>query len=215
MIIVPEVNTVYQFKLKVPFNLYDGIYRVHQILTYDQFISLNIDLYKLLYEEVEKTQEDLAIDVATYRKDQIIKLTKPHITIQTDLEKVKEKIYYIPKSLLLTSPNPNVKAYSDLVVAIHIGPLNDVDRLTFITENLKEQILASTGIDDDPKLAAMSIVWLSDDEYAAIEATRYLNKKRVINYFSESQRLQKQLASLEAELLVYKQAIQDFDVVTP
>jgi hypothetical protein len=215
MIIIPEVNTVYQFKFKIPFNIYDGIYRVHQLLTYDQFVSLNVDLYKLLYEDAEKTEEDYNDDMITFRTDQFIKLTKPHITIQTDIEKLQEKIYYIPKSLLLISPNPNVKAYSDLVVALHVGPIKDADKLDYIVNNIKENVLYATGINDDPKLASMSIRWLSDDEYTDIENSRELNKKQVVNYFSESQRLRRQIASLEAELLAYKKAINDFDVITP
>jgi hypothetical protein len=207
MIIIPEVNTVYQFSLKVPFNQYNGIYRVHQILTYDQFAALNVNLYDLLYKDVDKTHEEFEVDLVTYRQEPIYMLLPPDLTIQSNLEKIQEKIYYIPKSLLACSPNPNVKAYSDLVLAVRVGPLSNIETLEYIKDVVQENILAATGIDQTVKLASIAIVWMTEVDYQLLDNQRQLDKKHVINYFSETQRLLRENASLKAELLEYKNAI--------
>jgi hypothetical protein len=207
MIILPEVNTVYKFTFKVPFNYLNDIYRVNQILEYDEFARLDIDLYAHLYPSGMYTYTDYLTHLETYRLEPVYKITHPNVTLQTDLEKAQEKEIYIPKNIISNSPDPNVRAYSDLVLAVRIGPLKDVDKLTYIKSVIQENILYSTGINADIKLAALNINWLTDDEYELLEADRDQASKKSIDYFAETQKLQQQLLNVEAELLAYKTAI--------
>lgn len=188
----------YKFRLTAPFSKFDGIYTVVRIMTFAEMVSDNVNLVETLYIPAGKTQADYELDVDTYRTDKILKLVDP-----TD----KSITRYIPAGLVAFVPDPNVKRYLMLALALNVGIFETSSELTTARNLIQEQLSKVVGVDELPKIIAIREKWLTADEYATVQQERNTTARETVNYFSENLRLQAEVDRQRALINKYEQLI--------
>ena len=188
----------YKFRLTAPFSKFDGIYTVVRIMTFAEMVSDNVNLVETLYIPAGKTQADYELDVDTYRADKILKLVDP-----TD----KSITRYIPAGLVAFVPDPNVKRYLMLALALNVGIFETSSELTTARNLIQEQLSKVVGVDELPKIIAIREKWLTADEYATVQQERNTTARETVNYFSENLRLQSEVDRQRALINKYEQLI--------
>ena len=178
-----ELGWTYKFKFITDFNSLNDIYTVVKIYSYEEFLADGLTLVDL-YTSVGKSESDLENDLLTeefnYKSQEIYKLRNPE---------QYETVIYVPESIVSEVPSFNIKKYSNVAVAMNLGVYPGDEELTAVREIMSEHMVSQLGYADTPDLITISHVWLTDDEYKEEQAKREANKKCVINYFSECQRL--------------------------
>ncbi len=190
----PYVGTTYKFTFQAPFNQYDGIYHVLRIMTFDEVVADNVNLLKL-YTNVSKTEDDFNEDINTIRADRILKLI--NVEDETD-------ILYIPMFLGLYEPDPNVKQYSSLAVALYLGVFDDVNELNAIKETLEATVAKKYGVPDSAAVFSIEEKWMTEAEYDQHVAERALNSNQLVNLYSEVHRLRRELESANTKIRYYE-----------
>lgn len=193
----PYVGTVYKFTFKSPFNMYDGIYTVLRIMTFDEVVEDNVNLLKL-YVDASLTEEDFDNDINTIRNDKILKLS----TVNDD-----GNIVYIPMFLSLYEPDPNVKQYASLALGVNLGVFDNIEELNIIKHVIESTIAKKYGIPDSAAIFSINDIWMTDTEYAAIEHERAKYSKQLINLYSENERLRRELDSANIKIAYYEEKI--------
>ena len=192
---VIETGWTYKFQFSVPFDKFDGVYTVLRIMTYAEMIADDVDLAEQLYAPVGKTPAEYDTDSATYRLGKIYKLVDPTAADVTQ---------YIPEVLLRTTPNPNVRKYSKLVVAVNLGAFADPAQLDWVRRTLHEQLVKMVGLPKSPDTISIGTVWLTDEEYQEIEAARQTAERTTVNYFSQTIAMQQEIDRLKALVQGYE-----------
>lgn len=190
----PYVGTVYKFTFISPFNSFNGIYKVLRIMTFDEVQSDQIDLSEI-YTLSGKTVEDYDNDAIELRKDRILKLE--------DINN-SSSIRYIPMSFGETEPDPNVKKYATLALAVNLGVYDNKNQVAFVKDTIQSIVAKSLGVEDSVYLFTMRDVWMSVSEYNQKEAERIEKKESLINLYSEVLRLRKDLDSANTKISYYE-----------
>ena len=196
-IITPTTGVVYKFIFETGFDKSNGIFKLVKLMTYDEYLNDGGDILRDFYVPNGKTEDDLNNDLTVIRESRIMKLQTPN-----ELGTVSS--YFAPLSHLKYSPDHNVKKYAKLGVVASIGIVDESDILDYVKTNIQEQFESALGITTDPKLVSIGDVWLTEDEYNAEVAKRDENKKKLINYFSENIKLNKEINSLKTRMKEYE-----------
>jgi hypothetical protein len=195
MLTTPGV--IYKFIFKNDFSFFNGVYKVIQTLTYEEAINLGADFFNDLYHPIGKTKIDLEQDSDLFRTDKILKLKNV----------LTEKELYIPNVLNAFIPDSNVKKYYKLVIDINIGIFDNIDKLNAMSQIMQEHISSATGITNKPELTSYAEVWLTESEYQLIDNARDESSKKIINYFSETIKMQREIDSLKTKVQYYENLI--------
>lgn len=198
--LTPSVGKVYSFVFTPNFIIHNGIYNVAQILCYPELIQQNVDLFKSFYEPAGRTEAEHISDLAQLREDKFLKLLDP-TTMDT------ATAMYVPTMHLQQEPDPNVGQYYTLAVALQLGIHKNPEQLSYIIKNLQEQFSSALGITAAPKLFQQSPVWMTEAEYEQLELDREAKAKSILNYFSENQRMQKEITRLQSKLAAYEEIL--------
>lgn len=192
-VITPVVGMVYGFKFKDGYNAFAGVYKVEAILTYQEYLDQNGDIFTDFYEPNNKTQSDLNKDLESLREGKILKLA-------TVDESEDTTYYYVPSLYIESSPDYQVKQYTKFGIVAYIGVTENPEDLTYIKDNLVAQSEAALGI--TPKIQFMSLgkIWMTQSEYNDELAKRNTEKIKTINYFSEMKRLTTELSAANTKL---------------
>jgi len=84
-------------------------------------------------------------------------------------------IIYAPEAVLGGVPDPMIKRYDDIMIAIDIGPIASPNEVTWLVGELNEISRKVTGTANNTRIMVdgnRPSVWLTDAEYAAIVADR-------------------------------------------
>jgi len=190
-----QVNWTYKFFFIDGFDLLNGIYKVVKIYSYQELLDEALSLYDDLYKHVGKTEEELETDITKYNKEPILKL----VSVDDST-----KVYYVPLAVLLYTPDLTVKPYSKIAIGVNVGPIADPEQISHIVQIIKESISKQFGVTNDPQLFNTGTVWLTDAEYAVIEADRKTAATEIINYYGENQKLRADIQKLKEQLAVYE-----------
>lgn len=193
-----EVGWTYKFSFIKDFQSLDNVYTLVRIYTYAEILEDSINLAEVLYSLVGKTQEEYEQDANAYKSQRIFKLQHPTVT---------DTIIYVPASLVAEVPNPFVKQYAKLVVAVNIGVYPNDEELNHVKDVLHQQLAAQLGFADNPDVFSVSHVWLTEEEYNSVVADRENTAKTIINYFSENRKLQKELDQAKERVKQYEEYI--------
>ena len=190
----PALNNVYKFSFISPFHVYDGYYRVLRILTFDELLADNISLTDL-YTGAGLTQVELDAATDVLRTDKILKL----VNIEDE-----DIIYHIPMSLSKLEPDPNVKAYPTLVLAVNLGVFDNVDKVTATQHAISSYIAKGLGISEDVLVFSVKDTWMTLDEYNTHEEERVAHRTGLVNLYSEVLRLRKELDAANTKIAYYE-----------
>lgn len=192
--LLPYVNTVYQFRFTSGFAACDGIYKVLRVMTFDEMISDSINLVDL-YTKVGKLEEDYHKDAASLRTDKILKLE--------DVTN-SENVLYIPNSFNLYEPNPDVQVYANLVLAVNLGMFDDPTQIEFAKNTIESIIDKGIGIKESTLLFSTKDVWMTVSDYKEHVRQRNARKAGLVNLYSETHKLRKALDEANKKIQYYE-----------
>jgi len=191
----------------------NGIYRVDRVLGYNSVVLEEIDIYTSLYKRIGKSEADLEVDLTNYLDDLFYKMTSMF----------DQSVVWVPESLIVGYPDPNVREYSRVMLTTDLGVYEDPDTLYHITRIVKDNLKHMLGLvaedSEEPidarinphtAVAEYNTVWMSDAEYKDVEnlrATKRVVDDNMIDYYEkwkergdEVKRLQEQITALEEAL---------------
>lgn len=204
MLVKLSVGVAYKFIVDPPFQEATGVYIVNGILSYSELVMNGIDLYTTTYSKYSVSKDIFDTDLPSLRNSSILKLSNPD-NPDTD-------ITYIPSIYITQVPDHNVKKYRELVMAIHLGILDDSEILDSIGTNITEYLTSALGVETIPQLFELKQVWMSESEYAQLELERKNRASGVINYFTECVRLRNEVDRLRNTLVAYEEIFQQLNI---
>jgi len=200
-LITPAVGAVYKFKFAEDYQYWNGVYKVVQILSYDEYLDNGRTLIDDFYTACGLDEARLVADLPSIRASSVLKLTAPDDTSD-------QKECYAPLCFVNEAPDSNVKKYYKMGMICTIGVTEGPDDLEFAKQSFVEVIEASLGVTPDPVFVTLNNgEWMTQDEYNQILAERDASKKKVINYFSQCKKLEQEVASLKTKLAAYEKVI--------
>ena len=205
-----ETGWTYKFQFVTGFTSLNDIYNVSSIMSFEEMLTLKIDLVQNIYTKVGKTQTDYNQDVNLFKGNKVYKL----ILVGKKTDPKNPTIYYIPEVLIDKIPDYNVKQYPDIVVALRLGPIDNAETIGYIKSILQQQISKMFGIPVSPDIIAVDNIWMTGDDYATLEATRNTTMKETINWYSETVRLQGIIDNLKAIIVTQQDTIMAFNNLT-
>lgn len=206
---VPTVGSIYYFSFLPEFAKWNGTYSVARRMTFQECMDDNINLVDEWYTPCGVDAAQYKADLDMLQRTDIMKLINPE-TMDGKNDYVFAPVIYLDKV-----PDHNVKRYFSLAVGYHIGITADPQRITEVMDVMKEHMQAATGVVTDPKLFEISTTWLTDQQYADIEASRDQTKKKLFNYFSENVRLRNENSKLRTKLRYYEEKFMAISQPTP
>lgn len=195
---VPNVGSVYYFSFLPEYASKNGTYSVARRMTFQECLDDNVNLLDEWYTPCGVSGDQYKADLNTLIVTDILKLINP------ETMDGKRDYLYAPSLYLDKIPDHNVKRYYTLAVGYHIGVTSNPDRIAATISVMKEHMTAATGVTADPGLFEISTTWLSDAQYAEIEASRDQTKKKLFNYFTENVRLREENSKLRTKLRYYE-----------
>jgi hypothetical protein len=193
----PKLKEICKFVFQDRFSNYNGIYEVASIATFNEWYDSGIDIFATLYEPVGLTKVEYAADIDTLRNYSIYKL----INLET------KKLIYIPMEYTAEVPDPSVKTYQKIGIAVEIGIFKDPNKIIWIKNYIKEAIEAVSGTEKSPKLFQVKKVWLTDDEYTIIENERNISVQATTNHYTDKQALLRENARLRTIIAKYEETL--------
>lgn len=200
--IVPPINTVGVINLAPPYTNEVSAnvpYTVSAIRTLSDIAASGQDPYELYYKPVSISAADYASDLA--RGVVIISLKSP-----------SGEWVYVPNSYLLTAPVGTGVPYTEMIVAVNLGPLPDSLSLAYFKSAVQELARDLMGKENAmvQSMVASETIYLTLEDSKTIEAARQAIMDEVITdrakYLNEQKlRLQAvaKIAEYEAWMLAH------------
>lgn len=201
VLMLPSVGMIYRFSFIDGYTFHNGVYKVAKVMTYDEYIADGHDILDDFFVPNSKGESDLNEVYAEVTTSKILKLIDPDGLDESDTE------YYVPLNFIKETPDMNVEKYYKFGIVVDAGITKDPKTLTFMRDILTEAVEASFGITPQVDFITLHEKWLSQSEYQEILDARDQSKLKVINYYSENQKLQKQISSTNTKLKEYEKLI--------
>ena len=197
-LMTPTAGCVYNFTFKSGYNVFDGIYKVSKIMTFDEYVDDGGDIDTDFFSPNDKSEE-LNNELSNVQTSKILKLSHPS---DDDLEPIFVPMYYLE-----CTPDFNVKEYYNLGIVANIGITESVEDVDFIRSNITEAIESAIGVEPDPTLVIINTKWMTESDYQKIVAERDQNKINTRNYYSENLKLEDRLSRANTKINEYEKLI--------
>jgi len=194
-----EPGRAYSFEFINPFNIYNSIYTVLSITSYNDLVSQGIDLLTL-YTSVGKTEQDFNNDLPSITSNPIYKLQK-----LSDLS-----IIHIPPILIAKEPNFNIIKVTRVGVNFELGVFKDLNVLVDMREAIKNILSDYEGIvlsDDDIKFLRLKEEYMTETDYNNIISSREAIKKNMDTYYTKCKKLEKEIQELKTKINNYEKLL--------
>lgn len=198
--IIPNTGAVYNFTFIDGYEKFNGVYKVAKIMTYAEYIADSRDLMSDWFTPNEKEESDMTQLLADIREEKMLKLVQP------DYDGVEITIY-VSMYFVAETPDFNVEKYYKFGMVSTIGITKDPALLNFMKNTFIEIAESTFGITPEVTFVTLKEEWLTDAQYSDIVAQRDASKLKVINYYSENLRLQKQLSQANTAIKEYERLI--------
>lgn len=197
---LPHIGTTCLFKLTTKFASLDGIYTVNALAAFDDLIQSKVDFVTNLYTPAGLSKTDYATDYSTY-SGSVVAVVSP-VSDSTIT-------YYFPEAVIRLMPDPTVKKYQNVYMAILIGAFKDTNTYTWIKTQIDDIVSSVTGTTNQTRFLANpdNDIWLTDSEYEALEATRAANIKAVVPLYEQLQTALTANAALQARIKALETAL--------
>lgn len=190
---------VYKFEFDALIETINGVYRLMNLMTLDDIIDTDIDLFKHTYEPLNIIEADYITTVQNHLQEALI-LKLQSVTDTT-------KIYFIPIFLLVNQPVVNINPYLRLGLAVNLGIFNDSTRLEWIKNEIQAMLQAKAGIVKEAAIFATDETWLTESEYQAIETTRQNLINNTTSIYKANEDLTNTISNLQALIADYEALI--------
>lgn len=203
---LPLVGSTCLFSLATKFASLDGVYTVSALSTFNDMIVNNQDFVANLYTPAGLAKADYIADFSSYEGGMVAIVQSVVDTSVT---------YYFPESILAMVPDPTVKKYQQIYMAIVLGAFKDTSTYSWAKTQVDAIMTAITGTTNQVKFMANpdNDVWLTDSEYAALDATRTANIKATESLYTQLQAALEAQSALQARIKTLEEAIVALGVV--
>lgn len=192
------VGNIYRFKFITEFNrigydaevLGSGLYRVVQIMNKDEIYEIGESVLIEMYKAAKNLSEENA--KVAYTADKETFFNGRYFKLQAINNPFL--YYYVPEAIIVEHPNVRVSNYAKLALMIDLGVTKDPALLASISETINEVLAPTYGITVSPTPMVHRYMYLTDEEYEAIQAERDATRQAVTNYKTECERLTAELA---------------------
>lgn len=89
----------------------------------------------------------------------------------------------------------------------YIGLCEDPTVFDFIKDTVIETVEAAFGITPEPMFVTTGEQWMTEAEFNNVLKSRDESKKKILNYYSENLRLEKELSQAKTKLNEYEKII--------
>lgn len=199
-IFTPTVGHAYKFTFDSRFSKVDGIYKVDRIYSYDEYLSDGRNIKDDFYSVCDLDISEVNKDLAQLRTTQIIKVSPPDSSTLV-------KIEYFPMCFVQNTPDYNIKKYEKFGLIAYAGMTSDIKNFEYLRANVEQLFNTCLGIESKPYWVAISSQWMTEDDYNKQMQKQDIAKNKVLNYYSENLRLQRECSSLSAKLEAYEEII--------
>lgn len=204
-----ELNRIYRFTFVSDFaqlgyqgdGSQTGIYKVSGKYTYlDILGSTQIDIWTDLYEKYGVSEAQYKEDEKKFPLSTWYRLSNPSDTTQE---------FFVPDCLMKYLPEANIASYDMLLLAVKLGAIKDPALVTEITGKVSDLLEAEYGIQEEVTLTRYREIFLSEDEYQALEAQRLENKTGSTNYIATINQLSQSLTNARAQIVTLEDKIEE------
>lgn len=196
--LLPSIGETCKFVFKTKYVSLNGIYKVTSKYTFEELVDQGIDLFKEVYDKIGLDQPTYEADYDSFKDVSFVKLQSV-----TD----EENITYITKSFLEKNPDPNVYPYLELAFAVNIGVFDNVSKIEWIKDQIKQNLAKVTGEEIEPDLFDLTEKWMTTAEYKVIDDARQANISNISNHYMDKEALLKENAKLKTLVKYYEQTI--------
>lgn len=205
---IPAVGTTCLFEFTSRFEDLNGVYRTRAETTFLDAISSGVDFVTNLYAPVGLAQVDFNVDYNSYKQDVVVVLEST-----TD----SSVVYYVPESIFLKIPDPTVREYFPLVLVVDLGVQKNPQTILPLMDNVRDLIQASLGTTDPLRIVTNpnNKVYLTDAQYAVLEAARAANIEELVPLSVQLIQEQRHSTLLAAKCAAYEALIASGTVVLP
>jgi len=202
---IPPTDTTCLFEFIAKFETLDGVYRIIAETTFSNSVSSGIDFYNNLYLPAGLTKTEFAADYEGYKKDRICVLQS--VTDNT-------VIYYIPESIIRTVPDPTVREFFPLVLAVDLGVQKNPQAVLPVIEEITDLIKDSLGSENAVRLVTNpdKKVYLTEAQYVTLEAAREANKQVLVPTRVQLKQEQDKVTLLTAKVAAYEALIESLGI---
>lgn len=206
---IPELGTTCRFVFTAKFSTLNGVYRVRAETTFKDALISGIDFVEGLYTPAGLSRDDFTADYSSYLNDRIVVLES---VLSSDT------VYYVPESVFLNVPDPTIREYFPLILAVDLGVTKNTQSVLPLIDAITDLVRSQLGTDNPVRLVTSSEnkVYLTDDEYAVVETERAKNITRLIPLSVQLKQSQDKIVQLAAQIAAYEKLIaQTSTVVNP
>lgn len=198
------VGHVYKFAFHTDIASLNEIYKVTHALDYNTLLEDDVDLLDKLFTPAGLGQAELDAALPTIMLDTFYRLVGVDGTVEL----------YVPYSYINGIPVPDVFEYAKLMLGVDLGPWAEPDVLATLKTTVSQYLQDGFGIIEEPKTMVYDKVWMAESDYEAILAAREAVKaggSGVINYFTESKRLQETIDAKDARIAALEDLVRQLD----
>lgn len=198
--IVPTVGQAYKFTFDSKYSKCNGIYLVSKLMTYDEYLADGNDIKQDFYDACELGDDDIAKDLPQLRTTTIVEVSPPDDTTQI-------RITHFPLCFVMETPDHNINRYHKFGLITYCGMTDSIDKFAFIKENIKDMLTACLGIDPKPYWIDLGYQWLTESDFNEQQQQQQAASVKIINYFTENQRLQREYNAINTKFNGYEEII--------
>ena len=198
---IPPVGATCLFTFSTPFATLNGVYTIVKTMTFETALGAGVDFVSSLYTPAGRTQENYASEYTSFSGQTVLQLQGVGSSAAVT--------YYAPLGVLSQIPDPTVKRYSDVYLAIKIGAFNDEATYTWLKGELDDLVSSVTGNTDTAQFYSnpSDDVYLTQSQYNALVAARAANIKTIAPLSVQNQALQNQIDTLQTMVNSYRTAL--------
>jgi hypothetical protein len=202
---IPSADTTCLFEFISKFDAINGVYRIIAETTFANSVASGVDFYTNLYVPSGLSKTDFNTDYESYKKDLVYVLQS--VTDDT-------VVYYVPGSIIGKIPDPTIREYFPLVMAVDLGVQKNTQMILPLIDLIKDLVTASLGSENPVRIMTdpNKKLYLTDGQYAVLEAARNANKEVLVPLSVQLKQEQDKNTVLAAKVAAYEELIRTLGI---
>lgn len=181
---LPPLGAISAYTFTTEFKSINGIYKLVEMITYNDAVSSGMDFIKNLYTPAGIATSQYTIDSPTYVGSNVLILSPISETTVTNN-------IYVPVPILLGVPDSTVSCYNNMAIGISLGVFDNQNQLTWIINEINNILKGVLGVQSPAVLYSLSTTYLTNTQYQAIQSQRVASAN---GYTTMYEQLQNQIA---------------------
>lgn len=141
--IIPAVNTVGVWKVKLPYTVKAGLpYWLIATRMFEDVTKAGVDVYKTYYEPFIKNGDQIPGTSDTFSFDKEVASGARILTLKSEAG----DILYIPSTFIADYPDTDIVLYRPMIVSLNLGLFNEDVDFSILAQALQETCLAYAGV---------------------------------------------------------------------